>query len=576
LTQPENQLCDTDVNGLVRQYQFDAEGKIGQIQAINTSTPFETYIYDANGDRTRKTDGGGTFTEYVRFNGQTLAEKNTDGTWSDYIFAKDQRIARADNYDVRIHMSGTNCSGCSNPNMFAGTTALTNANTYTVRQGDVLSWRQFQDGSALGGIIVTFLNNGVNSDAIGTLDSDGQPINADTTMNTWHLRSVDLSAFTGKTINGVDLFDWQTAPAGNWDIYYGDITLTSTDGTVIPLYNRAMLGTLSGGAQPSVTNFSVITEKFLNTPDASASTTYYSGDQIGSTRILTDGAGWPVSSSIYYPFGQEASTFTDNSPNHYKFTGKERDAESGLDYFGARYYASSMGRFMSPDWAAKVAPVPYAKLDDPQSLNLYSYVRNNPLSRADADGHCDAPSNLKGGQVGICVASYISAKTFDVIGVGDNRGTNGNGGTSRIQTTFTLDLATGQTNKPGDGDKVAQSTVLGMQNGLQGTGSSQVSPGASIDTNGNMHISVDQSAHSAYDVNGALGDISNHVNLQVTPDGKVGVDAGSTARQFPALEIYRYTTDGSTVSSTLIRNYPETNPSALRQPEQPLAPQAPQ
>lgn len=73
----------------------------------------------------------------------------------------------------------------------------------------------------------------------------------------------------------------------------------------------------------------------------------------------------------------------------YKFTGKERDSESGLDYFGARYYASSMGRFMSPDWAAKAEPVPYAKLDNPQSLNLYAYVLNNPLSNRDLDGHED-------------------------------------------------------------------------------------------------------------------------------------------------------------------------------------------
>jgi hypothetical protein len=43
---------------------------------------------------------------------------------------------------------------------------------------------------------------------------------------------------------------------------------------------------------------------------------------------------------------------------------------------------------MSPDWSAKEEPVPYAKTDDPQSLNLYSYVRNNPLSRTDPDGHC--------------------------------------------------------------------------------------------------------------------------------------------------------------------------------------------
>jgi RHS repeat-associated protein len=68
-------------------------------------------------------------------------------------------------------------------------------------------------------------------------------------------------------------------------------------------------------------------------------------------------------------------------------TGKERDSESGNDYFGARYYASSMGRFMSPDWSAQVVPVPYAKLGDPQSLNLYAYVRNNPLYMIDPDGH---------------------------------------------------------------------------------------------------------------------------------------------------------------------------------------------
>ena len=68
-------------------------------------------------------------------------------------------------------------------------------------------------------------------------------------------------------------------------------------------------------------------------------------------------------------------------------TGKERDTESGNDYFGARYYASSMGRFLSPDWSAKIEPIPYAKLNNPQSLNLYAYVGNNPLIRTDPDGH---------------------------------------------------------------------------------------------------------------------------------------------------------------------------------------------
>ena len=64
------------------------------------------------------------------------------------------------------------------------------------------------------------------------------------------------------------------------------------------------------------------------------------------------------------------------------FTGKERDSESGNDYFGARYYASSMGRFMSPD----PSQLTYADQTNPQSFNLYSYVRNNPLINTDPTG----------------------------------------------------------------------------------------------------------------------------------------------------------------------------------------------
>ena len=71
-----------------------------------------------------------------------------------------------------------------------------------------------------------------------------------------------------------------------------------------------------------------------------------------------------------------------------RFTGKERDTESGNDYFGARYYASSMGRWMSPDWSANPTSVPYADFSNPQSLNLYRYGANNPLVTVDKDGHC--------------------------------------------------------------------------------------------------------------------------------------------------------------------------------------------
>jgi len=63
-------------------------------------------------------------------------------------------------------------------------------------------------------------------------------------------------------------------------------------------------------------------------------------------------------------------------------TGKERDTESGLDYFGARYYASSMGRFMSPD----PIKITEDRVANPSTLNLYSYAANNPLKYVDPDG----------------------------------------------------------------------------------------------------------------------------------------------------------------------------------------------
>ena len=116
---------------------------------------------------------------------------------------------------------------------------------------------------------------------------------------------------------------------------------------------------------------------------------YYFSDHLKTASVVTDSTGNNIEAeSDYYPWGGELQ-FVNNDSNHYKFTGKERDSESGLDYFGARYYSNGLGRFISADWSATPIPVPYADFGDPQSLNLYSYVRNIPTIRIDADGHCD-------------------------------------------------------------------------------------------------------------------------------------------------------------------------------------------
>lgn len=103
------------------------------------------------------------------------------------------------------------------------------------------------------------------------------------------------------------------------------------------------------------------------------------------TRVLPSGDLFETCASLAFGDGLTCNGSADPSPDH--LTGKQRDTETNLDYFGARFYSSAMGRFVTPDWAEKPATVPYAHFADPQSLNLYSYVNNTPVSGLDPDGH---------------------------------------------------------------------------------------------------------------------------------------------------------------------------------------------
>jgi RHS repeat-associated protein len=123
--------------------------------------------------------------------------------------------------------------------------------------------------------------------------------------------------------------------------------------------------------------------------DAGNQIFYYFSDHLKTASVVTDATGNVKNESDYYPWGGELQYANNDPANHYKFTGKERDQESGLDYFGARYYSSSLGRWISADWSSTPVPVPYADLHDPQTLNLYEYVGGNPASKADPDGHED-------------------------------------------------------------------------------------------------------------------------------------------------------------------------------------------
>lgn len=131
--------------------------------------------------------------------------------------------------------------------------------------------------------------------------------------------------------------------------------------------------------------------RLLATYDANG-THFHLSDALGTRRVQANVSGVTEGSYFNYPFGDGLVVQGGDATEHH-FTGKERDTESGNDYFSARYYASSMGRFMSPD------PLPWIhwqhgddqkKFDsyiaNPQDFDMYAYVNNNPLSKTDPTG----------------------------------------------------------------------------------------------------------------------------------------------------------------------------------------------
>jgi RHS repeat-associated protein len=140
---------------------------------------------------------------------------------------------------------------------------------------------------------------------------------------------------------------------------------------------------------------------------------YYMSDQINSTRIITDDAGAVVYSEAYGPYGDVQKTWTKAYDPKQKFSGKEREGYSELDYFGARYFDNNSYRFISVDPIINKEEA----LSNPQLWNLYAYCANNPITHLDPDGRdvvlLNSNTRYYGdGHTAILIGNNINGWTF--------------------------------------------------------------------------------------------------------------------------------------------------------------------
>ena len=112
--------------------------------------------------------------------------------------------------------------------------------------------------------------------------------------------------------------------------------------------------------------------------DSDGTRTYFHNDHLGSTTVITDASGSPLAENTKYdPWGEVKSG---GVKSKFQYTGQERDSETGLHYYNARYYDPYIRRFTQPDDIIQ-------NVYSPQGLNRYSYVWNNPLKYTDPSGH---------------------------------------------------------------------------------------------------------------------------------------------------------------------------------------------
>ncbi|MCX6023099.1 MAG: hypothetical protein NTZ05_15490 [Chloroflexi bacterium] len=261
-----------------------------------------------------------------------------------------------------------------------------------------------------------------------TYDSAGR-LTAAGGVNYCHDANGNQTRRAGSTCStGGDTFGWDTHnrflnynPSGGSTTTYaynGDgVRVKKTVGSAATYYFQDVAGDLPRVAAelPTTSNvwtFYVYGLKLIGQVGDDGVGRYYHYDGNGTVRAITDAAGAVVERYDYDAFGALRNT-PSGATNDRRYTGEQHDAESGYTFLRARYYDPALGRFISKD------PFPGVQ-QDPQTLNGYIYVGNNPLVRTDPSGKCwifciGLVFSAVYGAVEFIISSYDAYSTVEVL-----------------------------------------------------------------------------------------------------------------------------------------------------------------
>ena len=384
---------------------YDAENRITSAWGGNNQA--QLYRYDAIGQRIKRTVDGVTTWQVYGMGGELLAEYPANGT----------ATSPQKEYGYRNGQLLVTASAGSRVNFARSTNGATaTAQNYT--QDGVFAGYHFYPSSAIDG------------QRYGHLIAGGGDINGfwrdEHGLPSW----LEINFNGSKTIEEIDVF---TIPECPTCLTQADPSPTQTfsqygvTGFQVQYWTGSTWATVPGGSISSnnlvwrkLTFAAITTSKIRVTVTAAATdgvariaeieawttsqgnnatVNWLVNDHLGTPRMIIDQTGTlaNVKRHDYLPFGEELfapaggrSTslgYAAGDGVRQQFTDKERDVETGLDYFRARYYSPLQGRFTSPDTFGGTQL-------NPQSLNLYSYVQNDPLRYVDPSGHAPFDPSL--------------------------------------------------------------------------------------------------------------------------------------------------------------------------------------